>query len=410
MDYNSKFTEALDGLRAEGRYRVFMDILRLRGAFPYALLRQADGTERRITVWCGNDYLGMGQNPAVLDAMKRAVDSAGAGSGGTRNISGTTHYHVALEEALADLHGKPAALLFTSAYNANEAALATLPKLLPGLIIFSDALNHASMIEGVRHGRCEKHIWRHNNVAHLEELLASAPADAPKLIAFESVYSMDGDFGPMAEICDLAAKYGALTYLDEVHAVGMYGPRGGGLAEAQGLADRIDIVNGTLAKAFGVQGGYIAGSAPLVDAIRSFAPGFIFSTSLAPAIAAGALVSVQALKGDQMLRQRHQDRARALKAALAEIGLPVIDNPSHIVPILVGDPVVCKALSDRLLADWDIYAQPINYPTVPRGTERLRFTPSPVHDADMMDQLLRALDALWIEFSLKRAPIRQNRA
>jgi 5-aminolevulinate synthase len=410
MDYNGKFTEALDQLRAEGRYRVFMDILRLRGAFPYALLRQADGTERRITVWCGNDYLGMGQNPAVLDAMKRAVDSAGAGSGGTRNISGTTHYHVALEEALAELHTKPAALLFTSAYNANEAALSTLPKLLPGLIIFSDALNHASMIEGVRHGRCEKRIWRHNDLAHLEELLATAPADAPMLIAFESVYSMDGDFGPLAEICDLADKYGALTYLDEVHAVGMYGPRGGGLAEALGLADRIDIINGTLAKAFGVQGGYIAGSAPLIDAIRSYAPGFIFSTSLAPAIAAGALTSVLALMGDQMLRQRHHERARALKAALATIGLPVIDNPSHIVPVHVGDPVICKALSDRLLADWDIYAQPINYPTVPRGTERLRFTPSPVHDAEMMSQLLQALDALWTEFSLKRTTNRQIRA
>jgi 5-aminolevulinate synthase len=410
MDYDGKLVEALEGLRVEGRYRVFMDILRLRGAFPYALLRQADGSERRITVWCGNDYLGMGQNPAVLDAMKRAIDSSGAGSGGTRNISGTTHYHVALENELADLHGKPAALLFTSAYNANEAALATLPKLLPGLIIFSDALNHASMIEGVRHGRCEKHIWRHNDVTHLEELLAAAPEAAPKLIAFESVYSMDGDFGPLADICDLAQKYGALTYLDEVHAVGMYGPRGGGLAEAQGLADRIDIVNGTLAKAFGVQGGYIAGSAPLIDAIRSFAPGFIFSTSLAPAIVAGAVTSVRALKDDQMLRQRHQDRAQALKVALAEICLPVIENPSHIVPVHVGDPVICKTLSDRLLSEWDIYAQPINYPTVPRGTERLRFTPSPVHDTEMMGQLVKALDALWTEFSLKRATIRQIRA
>ena len=410
MDYDGRFAEALDGLRDEGRYRVFMDILRLRGAFPYALLREADGNERRITVWCSNDYLGMGQNPAVLDAMKRAVDSAGAGSGGTRNISGTTHFHVALEAELADLHGKPAALLFTSAYNANEAALATLPKLLPGLIIFSDALNHASIIEGVRHGSCEKHIWRHNDLAHLEQLLAAVPADAPKLIALESVYSMDGDFGPLAAVCDLAEKYRALTYLDEVHAVGMYGPRGGGLAEAQGLAGRIDIVNGTLAKAFGVQGGYIAGSENLIDAIRSFAPGFIFTTSLTPAVAAGALTSVRALKDDQMLRQRHQERARALKAGLAEIGLPVIENPSHIVPVHVGDPVVCKALSDRLLAEWDIYAQPINYPTVPRGTERLRFTPSPVHDAVMMRLLIDALNVLWTEFSLKRATISQNRA
>ena len=410
MDYEAKFAEALDGLRAEGRYRVFRDILRLRGAFPHALLRQADGTERRITVWCSNDYLGMGQNPAVLDAMKRAIDSAGAGSGGTRNISGTTHFHVALEAELADLHAKPAALLFTSAYNANEAALATLPRVLPGLVIFSDALNHASMIEGVRHGGCEKHIWRHNDLAHLEQLLAAAPAEAPKLIAFESIYSMDGDFGPLAEVCDLAREYRALTYLDEVHAVGMYGPRGGGLAEAQGLAHRIDIVNGTLAKAFGVQGGYIAGSESLIDAIRSFAPGFIFTTSLTPAVTAGALTSVRALKDDQMLRQRHQERARALKAGLAGIGLPVIENPSHIVPVHVGDPVLCKALSDRLLAGWDIYVQPINYPTVPRGAERLRFTPSPVHDAEMMGRLIEALNTLWIEFSLNRTRISQNGA
>ena len=410
MDYEAKFAEALDGLRAEGRYRVFRDILRLRGAFPHALLRQADGTERRITVWCSNDYLGMGQNPAVLDAMKRAIDSAGAGSGGTRNISGTTHFHVALEAELADLHAKPAALLFTSAYNANEAALATLPRVLPGLVIFSDALNHASMIEGVRHGGCEKHIWRHNDLAHLEQLLAAAPAEAPKLIAFESIYSMDGDFGPLAEVCDLAREYRALTYLDEVHAVGMYGPRGGGLAEAQGLAHRIDIVNGTLAKAFGVQGGYIAGSESLIDAIRSFAPGFIFTTSLTPAVAAGALTSVRALKDDRLLRQRHQERARALKAGLAGLGLPVIDNPSHIVPLHVGDPVLCKALSDRLLADWDIYAQPINYPTVPRGAERLRFTPSPVHDAEMMRRLVEALDVLFTEFSLKRVTNGHNQA
>jgi 5-aminolevulinate synthase len=409
MTYDDKFAEALKGLRDEGRYRVFMDIQRLRGAFPHALLRRANGSERRITVWCGNDYMGMGQNPAVLDAMKRALDTAGAGSGGTRNISGTTHYHVDLEAELASLHGKPAALLFTSAYNANEAALATLPRLLPGLIIFSDALNHASMIEGVRHGRCEKQIWRHNDLAHLEELLAAAPPEAPKLIAFESVYSMDGDFGPLEAICDLAEKYGALTYLDEVHAVGMYGPNGAGLAEAQGLAQRIDIVNGTLAKAFGVQGGYIAGSANLIDAIRSFAPAFIFTTSLAPAVAAGALASVRALRGDRMLRQRHHDRARELKAALAEAGLPVIDNPSHIVPVHVGDPVICKALSDLLLDDWDIYVQPINYPTVPRGTERLRLTPSPVHDSGMLRDLVRALDELWGEFSLKRDENRENK-
>ena len=402
MDYEARFEHALDGLRAEGRYRVFIDIRRLRGAFPHALLHQPDGSERRITVWCGNDYLGMGQNPAVLDAMQAALETVGAGSGGTRNISGTTRYHVDLESELADLHRKPAALLFTSAYNANEATLATLPRLLPGLIIFSDALNHASMIEGVRHGRCEKHIWRHNDLGHLEELLAAAPIEAPKLIAFESVYSMDGDFGPLAGICDLAERYGALTYLDEVHAVGMYGPRGAGLAEAQGLADRIDIVNGTLAKAFGVQGGYIAGSEALIDAVRSFAPGFIFTTSLAPAVAAGALISVRALKADQVLRQRHQERARALKAALSRIGLPVIQNPSHIVPVHVGDPVLCKTLSDRLLDEWNIYVQPINYPTVPRGTERLRLTPSPVHDQEMTRQLLSALDALWLQYGLSR--------
>jgi 5-aminolevulinate synthase len=403
MNYDERFAEALQGLRDEGRYRVFADLHRLRGAFPYALLREADGRERRITIWCGNDYLGMGQNPDVLDEMKRAIDAAGAGSGGTRNISGTTRYHVDLEAELAALHGKEAALLFTSAYNANEAALSTLPRLLPGLIIFSDALNHASMIEGVRHGRCEKHVWRHNDLAHLEELLAAAPPEAPKLIAFESVYSMDGDIGPLAEICDLAEKFGALTYVDEVHAVGMYGPRGGGVAQERGLEHRIDILNGTFAKAFGVQGGYIAASAGLIDAIRSFAPGFIFSTSLAPAIAAGALASVRALKTDQVTRQRHQERARALKAALAGIGLPVIDNPSHIVPVMVGDPVICKALSDRLLAEHDIYVQPINYPTVPRGTERLRFTPSPVHDHQMMRSLVEALDMLWDTFGLKRA-------
>ncbi len=410
MDYDTRFTEALEELRAEGRYRVFMNILRLRGAFPYALLKGPDGQQRRITVWCSNDYMGMGQNPAVLDAMKHALDSAGAGSGGTRNISGTTHFHVELEEELANLHGKEAALLFTSAYNANEATLATLPKILPGLMIFSDALNHASMIEGVRHGRCAKQIWRHNDIDHLEELLAAAPVEAPKLIAFESVYSMDGDFGPIAEVCDLAEKYGALTYLDEVHAVGMYGERGGGLAEAQGLAGRIDIVNGTLAKAFGVQGGYIAGSGALVDAVRSFAPGFIFTTSLAPSVAAGALTSVRALKADRMLRQRHHERARALKAALAEAGLPVMQNPSHIVPVHVGDPVTCKALSDRLLDEWDIYVQPINYPTVPRGSERLRFTPSPVHDAAMIRRLVEALETFWSDFGLKNDREGQNRA
>lgn len=403
MDYEAQFSQALEGLKTEGRYRVFMNIHRRRGQFPRAEWRRGDGDIREITVWCGNDYLGMGQDPDVLDAGAKAADAAGAGSGGTRNISGTTKYHVELEEELADLHGKEAALLFTSAYIANEAALSTLPKLLPGCIIFSDQLNHASMIEGVRHGYCPKHVFRHNDLEHLEELLAAADPDAPKLIAFESVYSMDGDFGPIEAICDLADKYNALTYMDEVHAVGMYGPRGGGLAEAQGLMDRVDIINGTMAKAFGVMGGYIAASAKLVDAVRSFAPGFIFTTSIAPSLAASAVASIRKLKASPHIRDKHQERAVRLKTLLKEAGLPVMDNPSHIVPVFVGDPVRCKALSDELLEDWGIYVQPINYPTVPRGTERLRFTPSPVHDDDMMAQLVDALDKLWTRMDLSRA-------
>ena len=402
MDYTAQLDAALNRLHEEGRYRTFIDIERSNGHFPHAVWTRPDGQKQDITVWCGNDYLGMGQHPAVLAAMHEALDATGAGSGGTRNISGTTVYHRRLEAELADLHGKPAALVFTSAYIANDATLATLPRLFPGLIILSDELNHASMIEGIRHGQCRKHIFRHNDVAHLREILESLDPAAPKLIAFESVYSMDGDFGPIRAICDLADEFGALTYLDEVHAVGMYGPRGGGVAEQEGLMHRIDIINGTLGKAFGVMGGYIAGSEKIIDAIRSYAPGFIFTTSIPPVIAAGAAASIRHLKTDTALRERHQTQARILKARLKGMGLPLIDHGSHIVPVLVGDPVKCKMISDRLLIDSGIYVQPINFPTVPRGTERLRFTPSPVHGPDEMDRLIRALDALWSRCALSR--------
>lgn len=358
-----------------------------------------------MTVWCGNDYLGMGQHPAVLGAMHEALDAVGAGSGGTRNISGTTVYHKRLEAELADLHGKEAALLFTSAYIANDATLSTLPRLFPGLIIYSDALNHASMIEGVRRNGGAKRIFRHNDLAHLRQLLEADDPAAPKLIAFESVYSMDGDFGPIAEICDLAEEFGALTYLDEVHAVGMYGPRGGGVSERDGLAHRVDLINGTLGKAYGVMGGYVAASAKMCDAVRSYAPGFIFTTSLPPTVAAGAAASVAYLKTDQSLRDSHQTQARILKTRLRGLGLPIIDHGSHIVPLIVGDPVHTKLISDMLLADYGIYVQPINFPTVPRGTERLRFTPSPVHGAREMDALVRALDALWSHCALNRAEL-----
>jgi len=397
--------QALDRLRAEGRYRTFIDIERRQGQYPHAAWRRPDGTTRDIVVWCGNDYLGMGQHPAVLAAMHGALDATGAGSGGTRNISGTTVYHKALEAEIADLHGKDAALLFTSAYIANDATLSTLRTLFPGLIIYSDALNHASMIEGVRRGGGEKRVFRHNDIAHLRALLAADDPAAPKLIAFESVYSMDGDFAPLAAICDLAEEFGALTYLDEVHAVGMYGPRGGGVAERDGLAARIDIVNGTLAKAFGVFGGYVAASAKMIDAIRSYAPGFIFTTSLPPSVAAGAAQSIRVLKGAEgaALRARHQTQARILKLRLKGLGLPLIDHGSHIVPVHVGNPVHCKMLSDMLLESFGIYVQPINYPTVPRGTERLRFTPSPVHEARHLDALVRAMDQLWSHCALNRA-------
>jgi 5-aminolevulinate synthase len=405
--YTAQLDQAIERLHAEGRYRTFIDIVREQGNFPHAEWQREDGSTRPVTVWCGNDYLGMGQHPAVLSAMHAALDATGAGSGGTRNISGTTVYHKALEAELADLHGKEAALLFTSAYIANDATLSTLPKLFPGLIIYSDELNHASMIEGVRRNGGAKRIFRHNDVAHLRALLAADDPAAPKLIAFESVYSMDGDFGPIAEICDLADEFGALTYIDEVHAVGMYGPRGGGVAERDGLAGRIDIINGTLAKAYGVMGGYIAASAKMCDAIRSYAPGFIFTTSLPPAVAAGAAASVAFLKtaDGQALRQRHQEQARVLKLRLKAMGLPIIDHGSHIVPVIVGDPVHTKKLSDMLLDQFGIYVQPINFPTVPRGTERLRFTPSPVHGAREIDTLVRAMDGLWAHCALNRAEL-----
>jgi 5-aminolevulinate synthase len=405
LDYTAQLDIALQTLHDEGRYRTFIDIERKNGQFPHATWRKADGAEQPITVWCGNDYLGMGQNPVVLNAMHEAVDATGAGSGGTRNISGTTVYHKRLEAELADLHGKESALLFTSAYIANDATLSTLPKLFPGLIIYSDALNHASMIEGVRRNGGAKRIFRHNDVEHLRELLAADDPAAPKLIAFESIYSMDGDFGPIEAICDLADEFGALTYIDEVHAVGMYGPRGAGVAERDRLMHRLDIINGTLAKAYGVMGGYIAASAKICDAIRSYAPGFIFTTSLPPAVAAGAAASVACLKRAPELREAHQTQAKQLKLRLKGLGLPIIDHGSHIVPVMVGDPVHTKLLSDMLLTDHGIYVQPINYPTVPRGTERLRFTPSPVHGPDEMNALVHAMDALWSHCALNRAEL-----
>ena len=405
MNYDKMLSQAIENLHTEGRYRTFIDIERTRGQFPHAVWNKPDGTTTPVTVWCGNDYLGMGQHPVVLAAMHEALEATGAGSGGTRNISGTTVYHKRLEAELADLHGKDASLLFTSAYIANDATLSTLPKLFPGLIIYSDALNHASMIEGVRRNGGAKRIFRHNDVAHLRELIAADDPAAPKLIAFESVYSMDGDFGPIEELCDVADEFGALTYLDEVHAVGMYGPRGGGIAERDGLMDRVDIINGTLAKAYGVMGGYIAASPKMCDAIRSYAPGFIFTTSLPPAVAAGAAASVKHLKTDQKLRDDHQTQAKILKLRLKGLGLPIIDHGSHIVPLIVGDPKHTQKLSDMLLADFGIYVQPINFPTVPRGTERLRFTPSPVHGPREIDALVGALDGLWSHCALNRAEL-----
>ncbi|SEW21494.1 5-aminolevulinate synthase [Aliiroseovarius sediminilitoris] len=405
MDYNHELDVALQRLHDEGRYRTFIEIERHQGQFPHATWKKPDGSEMPVTVWCGNDYLGMGQHPKVRDAMHEAIEATGAGSGGTRNISGTTIYHKRLEAEIADLHRKEDALIFTSAYIANDATLSTLPKLFPGLIIYSDALNHASMIEGVRRNGGAKRIFRHNDVAHLRELLEADDPAAPKLIAFESVYSMDGDFGPIEALCDLADEFGALTYIDEVHAVGMYGPRGAGVSERDNLAHRIDIINGTLAKAYGVMGGYIAASAKMCDAVRSYAPGFIFTTSLPPAVAAGAAASVRHLKEDQALREAHQTQAKILKTRLKALGLPIIDHDSHIVPLIVGDPVHTKQLSDMLLENFGIYVQPINFPTVPRGTERLRFTPSPVHGPKEMDALINALDQLWSHCELNRAEL-----
>jgi len=398
MNLEGVFQQRLETLHREGRYRTFADLKRRRGFFPVAEHFAANGA-REVTVWCSNDYLGMGQHPTVLAAMHEAIDAVGAGSGGTRNISGTTHYHVELEAELADLHNKQAALLFTSAYVANDATLSTLAKLVPGTVVFSDEKNHASMIEGIRRGQCEKQIFRHNDVADLEAKLQAFPKAAPKIIAFESVYSMDGHIAPIAAICDLADKYGALTYLDEVHAVGMYGPRGGGIAERDGVMDRVDIINGTLAKGFGVMGGYIAGSRDLCDAIRSFASGFIFTTSLAPAIAAGALASIRHLKTSTLERARHQERVRALKRSLSAKKLPVMDNPSHIVPVMVGCPIRCKAVTDTLLHQYGIYVQPINYPTVSKGTERMRLTPTPAHSDEQMASLVHALDELYSAFN-----------
>ena len=401
MDYKAAFKAAVGQVRSEGRYRVFADLKRHCGDFPRATWVSPQG-EREIVVWCSNDYLGQGQNPVVLQAMHEAIDANGSGSGGTRNISGTTHHHVELELELADLHQKEAALLFTSGYVANEAALSCLYKILPGLIIFSDELNHASMIAGIRNGGGQRQVFRHNDLEHLESLLKAAPVDAPKLIAFESVYSMDGDISDLAGTIALAKKYGALTYLDEVHAVGLYGARGAGVAERDGVMDGIDIIEGTLGKAFGVMGGYIAGDTDMVDAIRLFASGFIFTTSLPPALTAGALASVRWLKEHDEMRQIHQERAETLKRMMTEVGLPVMPSVSHIVPVLVGDPVHCKLISDILLSDFGIYVQPINYPTVPRGTERLRFTPSPAHTDEMMDALAEALESLWTRCNIQR--------
>ncbi|KRA29364.1 hypothetical protein ASD59_04710, partial [Brevundimonas sp. Root608] len=434
-DYKAAFGTAVEQVRGEGRYRVFADLKRVRGQFPKAVRRREDGSEQDVIVWCSNDYLGMGQHPAVLEAMQAEIEAVGAGAGGTRNISGTTRSAVDLEAELAAWHRKEAALLFTSGYVANEATLTTLQRILPGLIVFSDSLNHASMIAGIRNGGCERHIFAHNDLEHLESLLKDAPADAPKLVAFESVYSMDGDIADLAGTIALARKYGALTYLDEVHAVGLYGETGAGVAERDGVLDGIDIVECTLGKAIGVMGGYIAADAVIIDAVRSWASGFIFTTSLPPALTAGALASVRWLiidavrswasgfifttslppaltagalasvrwlKAHPEVREAHQERAAALKARFRAAGIPVMESVSHIVPVFVGDPVHAKMISDMLLEEHGVYVQPINYPTVPKGTERLRFTPSPNHSDAMMDDLVKAMDRLWTHCNVAR--------
>ena len=403
MNYDQIFDQAIDRLHSEGRYRVFIDILRNKGAFPNARCFAGHNGPKPITVWCSNDYLAMGQHPDVIEAMEEALHDVGAGSGGTRNIGGNTHYHVELEAELADLHDKEGALLFTSGYVSNDATLSTLAKLLPGCVIFSDELNHASMIAGIRNSGCEKKVFRHNDVEHLEALLAETDPELPKLIAFESVYSMDGDVAPIHAICDLADKYNALTYIDEVHAVGMYGKKGGGISDRDGAAERITIIEGTLGKAFGVMGGYITADSRIVDCIRSYAPGFIFTTSLSPVLAAGALASVKHLKGSSEERDGQQRSAATLKTMFANAGLPVMASSTHIVPLMVGDPVKAKKISDILLAEYGVYVQPINYPTVPRGTERLRFTPGPMHTEEMMRELTQALVEIWDRLEMRKA-------